>query len=217
MPMGSVDSNCRMSASAESTQTLARTKGSCCPDLAVSTSARAVRPPTFSVPASTASYFDRGVLRNWPMRSVLAAPTSVLASLITWPGVALWRNTQTNLPSATMRSPTARDRKSTRLNSSHSQTSYGVVCLTNQERPENDEDLAGGLYRPVTTPAHFTNKFHVRLFLFCGSTPGGLPSFPTRRSSDLSVLASLITWPGVALWRNTQTNLPSATVRSPTA
>src|SRR5688572_4233668 len=60
------------------------------------------------------------------------------------------------------------DRKSTRLNSSHSQIPYAVFCL---KKKTYDRHVDVYLTSPV--------------FLHCDAAPPALPSFPTRRSSDL--------------------------------
>src|SRR5947207_2505728 len=72
---------------------------------------------------------------------------------------------------ATSRGPSGststRDRKSTRLNSSHTVISYAVFCLKKKKR----------------TSITYLSRF---FFLFsCYDAPRDLHSFPTRRSSDL--------------------------------
>src|SRR5688572_16945040 len=62
------------------------------------------------------------------------------------------------------------DRKSTRLNSSHSQISYAVFCLKNCASNDAIDD---------------DDRIHNTL-LAVDASGQDLPSYPTRRSSDLS-------------------------------
>src|SRR5688572_24177952 len=82
---------------------------------------------------------------------------------------------------------TARDRKSTRLNSSHSQISYAVFCLKKKKLATGwsfrvfhaDEDHVW-LYDPCGA------YLHIRVICFRrAGDHRDLHSFPTRRSSDL--------------------------------
>src|SRR5438270_10050307 len=50
------------------------------------------------------------------------------------------------------------DRKSTRLNSSHSQISYAVFCLKKKKKPKHD-DVAPGIERPCVQDRR--NRAHI--------------------------------------------------------
>src|SRR5688572_23483259 len=72
------------------------------------------------------------------------------------------------------------DRKSTRLNSSHSQISYAVFCLKKKKRPQPCRRRRRASHRPdVHVACHFLYQRAARVL--------PLHSFPTRRSSDLSL------------------------------
>src|SRR5947207_2643846 len=70
-----------------------------------------------------------------------------------------------------------RDRKSTRLNSSHTVNTYAVFCLKKQTRP-----LSFIIYLPVVS---------CLVFLDCYREHRDLHSFPTRRSSDLELMGNM--------------------------
>src|SRR5437773_2006967 len=63
-----------------------------------------------------------------------------------------------------------RDRKSTRLNSSHITISYAVFCLKK---------------KTTTAPSNHTGRSEERLCVSAGDGHLELHAFPTRRSSDL--------------------------------
>src|SRR5688572_31896915 len=50
---------------------------------------------------------------------------------------------------------TATDRKSTRLNSSHSQISYAVFCLKKKKNDDHSDKVATGIRQHDTTPRHY--------------------------------------------------------------
>src|SRR2546430_12258285 len=54
------------------------------------------------------------------------------------------------------RLPPGKDRKSTRLNSSHSQISYAVFCLKKKKNPISSAQPAR--YQPTENDSHNTNK-----------------------------------------------------------
>src|SRR2546430_8977911 len=64
------------------------------------------------------------LFRSWVLGLAVTAVLAVAA-------LALWRGRQTDTPADvyTFHRVTSEDRKSTRLNSSHSQISYAVFCL----------------------------------------------------------------------------------------
>src|SRR2546422_6118378 len=83
-----------------------------------------------------------------PPRSTLFPYTTLFRSLTNtiWPepsGIVL--------PAAIFNFPTTlrrRDRKSTRLNSSHGYISYAVFCLKKKTQPRRDRSLHSHLYQP---------------------------------------------------------------------
>src|SRR6266571_4630321 len=108
----------------------------------------------------------------------------------------------TSKPGISSRGITApRDRKSTRLNSSHMSISYAVFCLTKKRRAYLSE-LAHGtdgssnlnyfVYNNSNQPTPDGWKFTERVadfrylyfFFQGGADPQNLRSFPTRRASD---------------------------------
>src|SRR5688572_17379717 len=72
------------------------------------------------------------------------------------------------------------DRKSTRLNSSHSQSSYAVFCLK-KKRVQTTVRRYQDLHRSPVGPSSRCR----RTSLYCYGHHRHLHSFPTRRSSDL--------------------------------
>src|SRR5688572_22299054 len=87
------------------------------------------------------------------------------------------------------------DRKSTRLNSSHSQISYAVFCLKKKRRLQQlgavtalkvDDRGPAAFLRPCLLPPHIAVVHSGETFFFqCAGDHRDLHSFPTRRSSDL--------------------------------
>src|SRR5688572_4244765 len=75
------------------------------------------------------------------------------------------------------------DRKSTRLNSSHSQISYAVFCLK-KKKPSFQYRLLLLVYR-LTDVIIFPASRLLWFFFLCSRVHRDLHSFPTRRSSDL--------------------------------
>src|SRR5438270_6124558 len=89
-----------------------------------------------------------------PPRSTLFPYTTLFRSHSTFArnsGRALSRRTSTGLCAP------ARDRKSTRLNSSHSQISYAVFCLKKKKKQITKRDKHTSL--SLSTPLHF-DTFH---------------------------------------------------------
>src|SRR5207248_11652652 len=83
-----------------------------------------------------------GRLRARPIRAALAGlALLIVAAAWAWAAHALWHST---VPSS-LRAPHL-DRKSTRLNSSHSTISYAVFCLKKKKRPGNSHDRHPSLY-----------------------------------------------------------------------
>src|SRR5690625_3575001 len=84
-----------------------------------------------------------------------------------------------------------KDRKSTRLDSSHVASSYAVFCLKNKSNGTRSSRCAGALADPSPASAALLSSPPppspaVSLFCFlCYGRHLDLPSFPTRRSSDL--------------------------------
>src|SRR6516165_7900733 len=87
------------------------------------------------------------------------------------------------------------DRKSTRLNSSHSQISYAVFCLKKKNEALDDAlsdylKNGGNLDRLEDTTDRLAKQIadhaeRIRVFFFYGHVADlNLHSFPTRRSSD---------------------------------
>src|SRR2546430_12087585 len=64
---------------------------------------------------------------SFGLTSTQAAPSNILT-----PDDAPRYTAKTTVPVNVLASPAARDRQSTRLNSSHSQISYAVFCLKNR-------------------------------------------------------------------------------------
>src|SRR2546430_5679482 len=62
-------------------------------------------------------------------------------------------------------SPRSADRKSTRLNSSHSQISYAVFCLKKKKMSPNDRDpvIMIRLAHRLTVPTRQTTEQHARI------------------------------------------------------
>src|SRR5580765_2210303 len=79
-----------------------------------------------------------------------------------------------------------RDRKSTRLNSSHPSISYAVFCLKKKRKPD-DVATGCGLRTVVSGILGFwlsASGFRLLFFFFWVCDHRDLHSFPTRRSSD---------------------------------
>src|SRR5690348_8800047 len=76
---------------------------------------------------------------------------------------------------------TPRDRKSTRLNSSHPSTSYAVFCQKKKKSQHSGQTLLS--HQQISQPWHSWHLWHSNQQ--CGH-PRHSRSFPTRRSSDLS-------------------------------
>src|SRR2546430_5916150 len=82
--------------------------------------------------------------RSWSGRRTASRPstprpcstTAAFTSRTTWPGCGAW----TARPAASSGSTNTADRKSTRLNSSHSQISYAVFCLK-KKKAQLDDDI----------------------------------------------------------------------------
>src|SRR6266853_4976299 len=75
-----------------------------------------------------------------PPRSTLFPYTTLFRSRSAGgrPGPGRWRRSdRAPGPSSPRRPPAPRDRKSTRLNSSHSQISYAVFCLKKKKKKKN--------------------------------------------------------------------------------
>src|SRR6266481_5190133 len=114
-----------------------------------------------------------------------------------FPYTTLFRSAGSSLPSGRRAAsgPSGpqqpKDRKSTRLNSSHSSSSYAVFCLKKKRSEEWKAALEVAAAqqdhqhrRPARGRAR--NRLHRNLFFFlCYGDHRDLHSFPTRRSSDL--------------------------------
>src|SRR5688572_18842737 len=94
-------------------------------------------------------------------------------------------------------------RKSTRLNSSHSQSSYAVFCLKkkNQARApaETSSRRIAQHHTQSSQPASRAVSSSC-FFLSCSADHRNLHSFPTRRSSDLNVRTRSATSRGESRW-----------------
>src|SRR5205085_3933028 len=78
-------------------------------------------------------------------RSPCIAPANLASELLTSPG------------SNTLSSTTMIDRKSTRLNSSHSQISYAVFCLKKKKKKIDADELGKHLIEPAFNMSYFHN------------------------------------------------------------
>src|SRR5215510_15986443 len=119
-----------------------------------------------------------------PPRSTLFPYTTLFRSRSAW-SRASGRSSrrQRGIP------PSARDRKSTRLNSSHVANSYAVFCLKKKtcydESKRYGETLCSVFARQYGIQTRLARPFNNYVFFFkCYGAHLDLHSFPTRRSSD---------------------------------
>src|SRR2546429_3573417 len=96
-----------------------------------------------------------------PPRSTLFPYTTLFRSVPTWGRQSCRRRAEPNCPSTPCESHTDRDRKSTRLNSSHGYISYAVFCLKKKKK-NKIQDKQQKKYRERhirrNTQKHYNNK-----------------------------------------------------------
>src|SRR5256886_11718353 len=81
---------------------------------------------------------------------------------------------------ARLNEPVAEDRKSTRLNSSHSQISYAVFCLKKKKKQQQHRQQ-----QPSQTRIHISRSFSTSLIQAALHRPPTATSHPHQSSRDL--------------------------------